>query len=184
MDELDAIARLKNGDVAGLEPLVRAHQVRALKAAYLVTGDSWLAEEIVQEAFLRLVRSIATFDTTRPFEPWFLRTVVNASVRRMEQYRRLVPLYDDGALKLMDRIAQAADSPESQVESAELRTRVQNALERLSPRQRAVIVQRYFLDMSEAEMARASGSATGTIKWLLHEARRRLRGVLSERSAE
>jgi RNA polymerase sigma-70 factor (ECF subfamily) len=56
-------------------------------------------------------------------------------------------------------------------------------MQKLSPRQRAVLVQRYFLEMSEADMAKESGTAKGTIKWLLNAARERLRGLL-ERSDE
>ena len=73
--------RLKQGDAGGLEYLVRAHQVRAIRTAFLITGDRGLAEEVVQETFLRLLRSIRTFDSARPFEPWFLRSVVNAALR-------------------------------------------------------------------------------------------------------
>jgi RNA polymerase sigma factor (sigma-70 family) len=81
MDEQEAVRRLKKGDSRGLECLVLAHQVRAIRTAYLITGDRGLAEEVVQEAFLRAYRSIGTFDPKRPFEPWFLRSVVNAAVR-------------------------------------------------------------------------------------------------------
>jgi DNA-directed RNA polymerase specialized sigma24 family protein len=56
-------------------------------------------------------------------------------------------------------------------------------MQKLSPRQRAVIVQRYFLEMNEKEMAEASGSAVGTVKWMLNAARKRLRDLL-ERSDE
>jgi RNA polymerase sigma-70 factor (ECF subfamily) len=70
------------------------------------------------------------------------------------------------------------------LEAAETERAVREALDGLSLRQRAVIVQRYFLGMSEAEMASESGTAAGTIKWLLNAARRRLRGVLAERSDE
>ena len=57
-------------------------------------------------------------------------------------------------------------------------------MQNLSPRQRAVIVQRYFLEMSEKEMAQASGAAAGTIKWLLNAGRERLRVLLAGRSDE
>ncbi len=56
-------------------------------------------------------------------------------------------------------------------------------MQKLSPRQRAVIVQRYYLEMSEKEMAAEAGVARGTIKWLLNAARERLRRLL-ERSEE
>jgi RNA polymerase sigma-70 factor (ECF subfamily) len=51
-------------------------------------------------------------------------------------------------------------------------------MQKLSPRQRAVIVQRYYLDMSIAEMAQDAGTASGTIKWLLNAARTQLRRLL------
>lgn len=182
MDEQEAIRRLKKGDSAGLEHLVLAHQVRAIRTAYLITGDRGLAEEVVQEAFLRAYRSIGTFDPNRPFEPWFLRSVVNAAVRLMRKAKREVALETPAAEQAFRRMAAQLESPDAQVEAAQTEREVRKALEELSPRQRAVIVQRYFLGMTEAEMAQESGAAVGTIKWLLNAARRRLRGVLAERS--
>lgn len=184
MDEQEAVRQLKKGDPGGLEYLVLAHQVRAIRTAYLITGDRGLAEEVVQEAFLRAYRSIGTFDANRPFEPWFLRSVVNASVGRAKKAGREVALETPGAEQAVHRMAAQIDSPHAQVEAAEAEKAVREALDSLSPRQRAVIVQRYFLGMSEAEMASESGAAAGTIKWLLNAARRRLRGVLAERSDE
>jgi RNA polymerase sigma factor (sigma-70 family) len=68
--------------------------------------------------------------------------------------------------------------------SIEVQNQIWDAMQSLSPRQRAVIVQRYFLGMSEKEMAATSSAAPGTIKWLLHAARERLRHILVERSEE
>ena len=184
MDEQEAVRRLKKGDSGGLEYLVLAHQVRAIRAAYLITGDRGLAEEVVQEAFLRAYRSIGTFDINRPFEPWFMRSVVNASLRLLKRAKREVALEAPGAEQAFHRMAAELDSPHAQMEAVETEREVRKALEDLSPRQRAVIVQRYFLGMSEAEMASESGTSAGTIKWLLNAARRRLRGALAERSDE
>ena len=63
MDEREAIDRLKDGDIGGLEELVR-HQFRAIRAAYLVTGSRDLAEDVVQSAFLRALRA------NRPVRFW------------------------------------------------------------------------------------------------------------------
>jgi RNA polymerase sigma-70 factor (ECF subfamily) len=81
MDEKQAILRLKQGDISGLEALVALHQVRAVRAAYLITHDEAVAEEVTQEAFLQAYRSIRHFDQDRPFGPWFLRSVVHAAVK-------------------------------------------------------------------------------------------------------
>jgi len=80
LEEKLAIARLKQGNLDGMEALVKHHQVRAVSAAYLIVRDPFLAEDIVQEAFLRAAERIDQFDESRPFGPWFLRSVINASI--------------------------------------------------------------------------------------------------------
>ncbi len=179
MDEKQAIQQLKDGDIRGLEFLVASFQVKAVRTAYLITRDAGLAEDIVQDTFLQAYRSIHGFDPTRSFEPWFMRNVANASVKALQKSARYTDMDDDESfVKLIERV----ESVEAQVESAEIQDQIWDAMQKLSPRQRAVIVQRYFLEMSEAEMAEDSGTATGTVKWLLNAARERLRGLLSERS--
>ena len=183
MDEKQAIQRLKNGDISGLEFLVACHQVKAVRTAYLITRDLRLAEDIVQDSFLQAFRSIRGFDATRPFEPWFLRSVVNASVKTIQRSaRQVVQGRDESDEALVAELAQRVESVEVQVESIEVQKQIWDAMQKLSPRQRAVVVQRYFLEMSEKEMAEAAGSAVGTVKWMLNAARERLHGLLSERS--
>lgn len=158
--------------------------MKAVRVAYLITRDAGLAEEIVQEAFIRSYRSIRTFEENRPFEPWFLRNVVNASVKTMQRRARQIEMGEDADEPLFAELISSVDSVEDQVESIEVQNGVWDAMQKLSPRQRAVIVQRYYLEMNEKEMAAESGTAIGTIKWLLNAARERLRFLLVERSEE
>lgn len=181
MDEKQAIQRLKQGDIGGLEFLVACHQVKAVRTAYLITRDLGLAEDIVQDSFLQAFRAMRGFDATRPFEPWFTRSVVNASVKMMQRSARQVQVGEDADESLLAELAARVESVESQVESIEVQNQIWDAMQKLSPRQRAVVVQRYFLEMNEKEMAEESGSAVGTVKWSLNAARERLRGLL-ERS--
>jgi RNA polymerase sigma-70 factor (ECF subfamily) len=182
MDEKQAIQRLKQGDIGGLEFLVNYHQLKAVRIAYLITRERGLAEDVVQEAFLSVFRSIRRFDENLPFEPWFLRSVVNASVKLMQRSARQVDLEDETDKSHFAELISRVELVEARVESAEIQDQIWEAMQKLSPRQRAVIVQRYFLEMSEKEMAAESGSAVGTIKWLLNAARERLRMLLAERS--
>jgi hypothetical protein len=69
MDEKEAIHRLKQGDIHGLEFLVNQFQLKAVRVAYLITRDLGMAEDIVQESFVKVYRSIQTFEENRPFEP-------------------------------------------------------------------------------------------------------------------
>jgi DNA-directed RNA polymerase specialized sigma24 family protein len=73
LQEQEAIIRLKQGDISGLEILVQKYQIQAVRAAYLITRDSALAEDIVQTAFIRASELIDQFDVGRPFASWFLR---------------------------------------------------------------------------------------------------------------
>ncbi len=190
MDERKAVERLKQGDLAGMEHLVQTHQVRAARAAYLITRDEALAADVVQQAFLHAVECIAQFDGSRPFGPWFLRIVTNAALKAAVKAAREVPLEEDWDAagereadtppqqRMASAQLQASENqrePEAQVEEGEQRWALWLALGQLSPEDRAALVQRYYLELSEAEMAREMQVAVGTVKWRLHQARRRLR---------
>jgi RNA polymerase sigma-70 factor (ECF subfamily) len=178
MEERQAIARLQAGDIGGLEVLVRRYQARAVRAAYLIVRDRALAEDLAQAAFLRAYERIGQFDADRPFGPWFLRGVVNDAIKAAERGGRLVPL-DDLAPGASRALAAPAPGPEELAERAETRESLWAALGALSPAQRAAIVQRYYLGLSEAEMADALALPPGTVKSRLHAARERLRVLLS-----
>ncbi|MBL8057829.1 MAG: sigma-70 family RNA polymerase sigma factor [Anaerolineales bacterium] len=181
MEERQALARLRRGDLAGLEPLVRAHQLRAVRAAALIVRDRALAEDLVQAAFLRAAERIAQLDPGRPFGPWFLRSVVNDALKAAARRERQVSLDDEpdeGGAGLAGHLADPALDPAALAELAETRQAVWAALGRLSPRQRAAVVLRYYLELDEAEVAARLQAAPGTIKWHLHQARARLRQLL------
>src|SRR5512133_2334895 len=186
MDDLQAVRRLKTGDIGGLESLIAGYQARAVRTAYLVTHDAPLAEEVVQEAFIRFYERVRHFDERRPFEPYFLRCVVNAALNAVEKESHSMASLDEAFdLRALEGVLSRALSVEAQVEFAELEREIHQALSALSPRQRAVAVQRYYLQMSEKEMTEALKLAPGTVRWLLNAARTRLRTLLSsERSVE
>jgi RNA polymerase sigma-70 factor (ECF subfamily) len=172
--ESEAIERLRRGDIGGLEALVRRYQGPALKAALIICDDFALAEDVVQGAFLRAYERIEQFDPARPFGPWFLRAVVNDTLKAL----RRPHLSLDGAIGSDSPRLAAADVELEAILGADTREAVWAALERLTPEQRAVVVLRYSLDLSAAEVAARLERPPGTIRRHLHEARARLRGLL------
>jgi RNA polymerase sigma-70 factor (ECF subfamily) len=178
MEEQLAIARLKQGDLAGLEALVKQYQTLAVHTAYLVVADRPLAEDIVQTAFLKAADRIHQFDDRRPFRPWFLRMVVNDCLKAARRQKRSLPL-ETPPSAILAWLTDPAPGPEEAVEANELRQSVWEALRQLSPEQRAVIVLRHFLDMDEAEMVRELQRPPSTVKWWLHKGRERLKALLS-----
>lgn len=186
MDDFKAIRRLKNGDIGGMEYLIAGYQAKAVRTAYLVTHSLPIAEEVVQESFIRFYEHANQFDEQRPFEPYFLRMVVYAALNEIERENRTaVSLDEETNLCGLEFLFVRASSVEDQIEYKQLKEAIHQALGALSPRQRLAAIQRYYLNMSEIEMSESMAIAPGTIKWLLNAARTRLRRLLSSiRSVE
>lgn len=178
MEEKRAIDRLKGGDIGGLETLAEQHYTHAVRTAFLILRDRSLAEDVVQGAFVRAYEKIASFDATRPFTPWFMKIVVNDAVKLASRRERTVSFYQGDTEDLLGRIADPGRSPHELAEEAETSRRVWRALEQLPPAQRAMVVQRYYLGMSEAEMAGSGAVSSGTVKSRLNRARQKLLKLL------
>jgi RNA polymerase sigma-70 factor (ECF subfamily) len=178
MDEITAIRRMKAGDFGGLESLMARYQVKAARAAFLITRDKAQAEDVVQQVFLHLFQHPNRFDENHPFEPYLMRSVVNAALNVCRNEKLIISL--EGNIETVERLISQAASVESQTEYSQLKGEILQALGQLPPRQRAAVVQRYYLDMSEQEMALALDAAPGTVKWLLNSARAGLRELLKK----
>lgn len=180
-DDLQTVRRLKRGDIGGLEILIARYQVKAIRAAFLIVYDEALAEDVVQDTFIRFFQRARYFDETRPFEPYFMRAVVNAALNAIDKESKTMALDSDEVAPSLEGLLDRSTSVETQVELLQLKHQILSCLSDLPPRQRAVIVQRYYLEMSEREMAEALDTAPGTIKWLLHTARTRMKSLLVSR---
>jgi len=181
MDEAEAIAQLKAGKIAALRTLMEVYQVQAVQAAVLITQDRAVAEDIVQNAFLRTYERIGQFNNSRPFRPWFLRMVINDALKAAARQRRHLSIdnqEDTAYQKLVERLEATANAPEDVVQRNEVQEAIREALTKLSPQQRAVIILRYYLGLSELEMSSELNCAPGTVKWHLNAARERLRSLL------
>src|SRR5512134_3472338 len=95
MEDLQAIRRLKRGDIGGLEHLIARYQGKAMRTAFLITQDEPMAEDVVQDAFVRFYQRARTFDETRPFEPYFIRSVVNAAFYCNEREKKVRSFTND-----------------------------------------------------------------------------------------
>jgi RNA polymerase sigma-70 factor (ECF subfamily) len=183
VDEQTAIRRLKRGDIGGLAVLVERYEVQAVRTAYLITQDRALAEDVVQSTFLQIYQRIDQFDDGRPFAPWFMRSVINAALQAIQRQKRELsldtPLAEGGdGATFADLLPDPAPGPDGEIEQAELRALIWDALQQLTPDQRAAVVMRYYLDYSDGEISDETDSPPGTVRWRLHAARKQLRGIL------
>lgn len=179
MNERKAIARLKQGDISALEVLVRHFQVEAVHAAYLILSDRQIAEDVVQNAFIKVSERIHQFEDGRPFRPWFLRIVSNDALKAVSRARKPFPLDGGSDFDVPDTWLQdLSPGPEELVDTAETRRKVWQALQELTPNQRTAIIMRYFLDMKNKEIARELDRSLPSVKWAVHSAKESLRTLL------
>jgi RNA polymerase sigma factor (sigma-70 family) len=177
LEEEELVDRAKRGDIGAYEELVRQYQDVAVRTAYVIAGGSD-AHDAVQEAFVKAYRALGRFRAGAPFRPWLLRIVANEAINRRRAARRQVNL----ALRAAESRppGDAAPSPEGAALERERREELIEAMSRLKPDDRLVIAYRFWLELSEQEMAEALGVAKGTVKSRLSRAMARLREALTE----
>lgn len=183
MNEIEAIACLKRGDMRGLEILVRKYQLDAVRIANSITKDLGLAQEIVQEAFLRVYHRIDQYDDVRPFRAWLLRIIVNDALKAVTHQNRFISFEgvdevddsDIGSILTQSRLWFEQEEFTSTHENADA---LKEILNNLPPKHRAVLELKYYLDMSEEEIAMTVNIPLGTVKSRLHVAKQKLRCML------
>jgi len=171
--EAELIEGVRRGDPAAFEALVGRYLRRAHALALRLLGHPEDAEDLVQEVFMTVLEKIDTFEPGRPFGPWFFQILRNrgANLRAYRARRATLPLTDE--------LRSARSSPVDDLLRSELRTQLESALEELPERQR-LIVRLFEVDgFSGAEIAEALGMKPATVRWNLHQARKRLRASLT-----
>lgn len=154
-------AGVQQGNQADLQALVERYYEPLLRFSYWLSGgDQAQAEDMTQETFLRMMRGIAGYDSTRPFKPWLYAIAEHVACNfamRAEQ-RRTVAIPDEV------EFSEEAPQPEEQAESAEAQQSTLAALRRLPVRQREVIVLFYYQELPQKEIAEMLGVPLGTVK--------------------
>jgi len=176
LDERELITRAQNGDTEAFELLVRIYQTAALRTAYLVVRDPSEAEDVTQDALVKVYRSLGQFQTGAPFKPWLLKIVRNEALNRVRgtKRRRLLALRSPH-----DLVSDEATSPETEVVTGDEIRRLIRLVEDLPERYRDVVIHRYLLDLSEQETAEVLGLPLGTVKSRNSRALQRLRNAVN-----
>lgn len=139
-----------------LETLYEQHAAEAVRVAYLLTGDRGLAEDLVQDAFVRLATRFADLREPSAFAGYLRKTIVNLARMHFRARSRERRREQQAAA-----VATVVVGP-----PVEERDEIVRALARLPERQRAALVLRYYLDLSEADTADALGCRIDTVKSL------------------
>jgi RNA polymerase sigma-70 factor (ECF subfamily) len=165
------------GDRQAFEEIFTLYRDDVFRFAYLVVRDANLAQDVVQEAFLKVFRSIGRFQHRSSFKSWLYRIAVNEAItllRRRKIKEELDPMPDAASGQGM--VQNARDwQPEEAVLESEERHILRGAIDHLDPVHRSVVVLKYFHEFSDTEIGAIIGCPPGTVKSRLHKARELLR---------
>jgi RNA polymerase sigma-70 factor, ECF subfamily len=171
------MAAVMVGDLASLPRLVERYQATLLSMfRRMLGGDPVIAEDLVQETFLRLLQQ-RSFSPDRPFKPWLYTVASNLARdhRRAEARRRLATGEDE-----LHSIPDRRPGPDEHVETTSELSRIIAALARLPEQYRLTLTLRYFDDMTVSEIADVLRIPLGTVKSRLTVGKQRLYTLLAD----
>jgi RNA polymerase sigma-70 factor (ECF subfamily) len=165
-------AHSAEGASAAFSKLVMRYHKLAISVAYRVCGDAALAEDVAQDAFVRVWSRLSEFRPDGNFRAWLMRITTNMAIDAVRRRRPQVDI-EDLALEA------PGQGPEGAALSSERADVVRAALMRLSVQSRTILVLREYQSLSYQEIAEVLDIPLGTVKSRLSDARRRLKAELS-----
>ena len=174
MNESDLIVSIQNGDSDSFRKLYELYSNKAIRTAYLITGNRATAEDVAQEAFVKCYFEIGKLQNPQCFRTWFYRLLVRTAWRYAETEKKNVPVQD-----VFEESETAGEkSVEQQYLDAEMSTLLYEQIRKLDKKKRTVVMLFYYSELSTKEIARVMGCLEGTVKSRLHFARRILKSNL------
>jgi len=175
----DLVASANAGDQAAFEEVVRETHRRVYSLAYRLVGDRAEAEDVAQEAYLRMFRGLASFREEARFETWMYRIVANCAVSALRRRGRFGDIVSDEELEV--------PTPEQPEQRSADSDELSRALAMLPEGQRVVVILKDVYGLSCREIGDELGVGEGAVKVRLHRARKRLADILtggSDRAGE
>lgn len=178
------LERIRAGDQASFEILVKQHADKVTGLAWRLLGQREDAEDLAQEAFLRLHRALPKFRGESKVSTWLYRTVTRLAIDHMRRERLKRRLFftrrhaDD--VDPVELASDPRDNPAGDLNNKQAMLRLRQALARLSPRQRAIFTLRHYEGLPLKEIAAILALREGTVKAHLHRAVTSLRNDLAD----
>src|SRR4026209_2621266 len=165
MADSDLITRAAGGDAAAVQALVERPRSMVYRVAYQFGGNHFDAEDIAQEVFIKVYRSLDKFRQDAQLSSWMYRIVMNACIdhRRRHRSSAAAPFGEEAEQRLMNTVEETP-GPEERAYAGELGQVLEAEIARLPPGQRVVFIMRHHQGLKFGEIADALGLAEGTVK--------------------
>lgn len=178
------VDRFCGGDNNAFLELVGQYKKKIYYLAYDITGDHQEAEDISQEVFIKMYRSLKNFRRDAKMSSWLYQITVNASIdslrKKSSKPKRSIDEFDQLNIQESLTTGRAHNSdPVSSAESSQIQIYISQALQKITQKERAVFVMRHYNDLKLGEIAEILNVTIGTVKSLLFRAIKKLRKELS-----
>ncbi len=182
MNEKKLIADAKSGDKKALAQVVKNYEQTIYNFAFKICRDRDKAEQIMQETFYSMIKSLHQFDGKSKLSTWLYRIVTNhcLMLARKLKSRRLVSIDDDEGLFEEKYSADWNSIPYKSAENKELKEKLDNGIKKLAPEYRMIFLLRDVEGLSTEETAQVAELTVPAVKSRLHRARAFLRKELNE----
>lgn len=178
--EQERLVLAQHGDRDAINDLVTTYQQPVFSMCYRMLGERQEAEDAAQETLIKAVTKLHTYDTSRPFKPWILRTASNECIDRLRRRKPEVSMDGMGDGGAWEWQAGNSPNPEAVLLESERYARVRTLLETLSPQDRAVVAMFYWEGLSYQEIAETAETTVSAIKSRLFRARRAMAAEFME----
>lgn len=189
VDDALLVEQVRAGDMSAFSRLVARYQDRIVNTCWRISGNLDDAQDLAQEAFLRALESIGSFQQRAGFYTWLFRIAVNLAISHRRKSRRAVKLSLHGpdgqlrsehqAARLVGRVTREGDNPSDKLASREAGRLMAESIEQLDDESRSVLVLREIEGFDYQQIAEILDLPIGTVKSRLHRARMELRGRLA-----
>ncbi len=173
----ELVERAQAGDGEAFGELVRRHSRYLFGVAYRVTGDEGLAEDVVQDSFLKAWQQLHRFDFRAQFTTWTYRIAVNRAIDVLRRRGKMSEPFDPTGVEVRHGLVEERH-PQREAESAELGRLREAALAAMTPMERTSFVLRHMEGRSIAEIGAVLGVRAGATKHAVFRAVKKLRAAL------
>lgn len=178
MDLKDTIRRCQLGEKEAFKELLQSVEKKALSTAYLISGNRGIAEDILQESYLKCFKEIGKLKDAEAFNTWFFKILVRTGWQMCKKQSEIIPVEISSENEGL--FYYESKRSDSDIERYELKDMVKSAIDDLSENLKTVVILYYFNDMSIEEIAKVTGCFKATIKSRLFYARSALKKQLGD----
>jgi RNA polymerase sigma-70 factor (ECF subfamily) len=185
-DDIALVRRCQKGDTLAFEQLVIKYRSKVFSMIYGMVQNEQDAWDLAQEGFIKAWRSIHRFKGQASFYTWLYRIVTNVAIDslRRKGFKKTAEFDDDIAANEVAPGSKTVPTPDPMphhgLEREEIRQRIEQAISKLSPEHRAVIVMKEIEELQYNEIAEALGCSIGTVMSRLFYARKKLQTLLKD----